>query len=290
MSSVGTIAITEEISESRKTALLNLLTDEDPAIFETVREQILAFGPQATHWLRPHLLSNDPTLRRRARQIVQHFERQAADNLFLSFCLNHGEEFDLEQAVWLLAQTQYPEINLDGYHALLDTFAEELRERLEGVASVTNILATLNGYLFEELEFAGNVEDYYDPENSYLNRVIDRRTGNPINMCLVYLLLGRRLQLPIAGIGLPGHFICRYQSSAGSVYVDPFNRGQLLSKAECVHYLLQGSYSVRDDYLAPVSSRRVLLRICGNLHQIYRHLEQADQAKRLQHYLIALAR
>jgi len=190
----------------------------------------------------------------------------------------------------LLAQTQYPDINVDGYRALLDSFASDVRERIGNASEPAKNLSVLNHYLFEELGFAGDEQNYYDPENSYLNRVVDRRIGNPINLCLVYLLVGRRLKLPLAGIGLPGHFICRYQSSSAEIYVDPFSRGKLLTKADCVQYLLKGNYSLRDDYLAPVSSRRVLLRVCGNLQQIYVHLEQAEAATRLQRYMVALAR
>jgi regulator of sirC expression with transglutaminase-like and TPR domain len=89
---------------------------------------------------------------------------------------------------------------------------------------------------------------------------------------------------------LPGHFICRYQSSAAEVYFDPFNGGKFMTKADCIQYLVQGNYNLRDDYLAPVSPRRMLLRICGNLHQIYLHLKLSEETTRLQRYLIALAR
>jgi regulator of sirC expression with transglutaminase-like and TPR domain len=235
-------------------------------------------------------LSRDPTVRRRAQELVQRLDRQAADNRFLAFCLKHGEELDLEQGAWLLAQTQYPEINVAGYQALLDSFAGDLREPVKEAAGAEEILNAINRYCFHRLGFAGNEESYYDPENSYLNRVLDRRTGNPINLCLVYLLLARRLGLPMTGIGLPGHFVCRFQSSAAEVYIDAFNRGKLLTKADCIQYLLQGNYSVRDDYLSPVSPRRLLLRICGNLHQIYLHLARSEEATRLQRYLVALAR
>ena len=123
------------LSPSQRTALLNLLADEDPAIYQTVREKILSCGPPAADWLRPHTMSNDPALRRRAREIVLHFDRQAADDHFLAFCLRHGEEFDLEQGAWLLAQTQYPLINLEAYQALLDGYARELRGRLDSAPS-----------------------------------------------------------------------------------------------------------------------------------------------------------
>ena len=276
--------------ERRRAALLNLLGDENAEVYQVVRERILSEGDAACEWLRPYVLSDDPLLRRRVQEIIRHMDRQAGDNRFLSFCLNHGEEFDLETATWLLAQTQFPEINVEAYQALLDGYANALRERTDrqGRASVT--LEKINNYIFDELGFKGNEQNYYEPDNSYLNRVLDRRTGNPITICLFYILLARRLHLPVTGIGLPGHFICRYQSASGEIYVDVFNRGRLLTKADCVHYLVRGNYDLREEYLAPVSPRRLFLRICSNLHQIYLELGLKDEATRLQRYLVALAR
>ena len=290
MSAPATIAPPEPLSESQKGALLKLLADEDSAVYRPVREKILSYGAEVIPWLQPHTLSDDPALRRRAQNIISHFGRQAADNRFLGFCLKHGEEFDLEEGVWLLAQTQYPDINVEAYQALLDSFAAELRERLDLTREPKEVLTRINTYLFEELGFSGNEENYYDPENSYLNRVIDRRTGNPINLSLLYMLLARRLRLPVTGIGLPGHFICRHQSSAAEIFIDAFNGGKFLSKADCVQYLAHANYSLRDDCLAPVSSRRMLLRICGNLHQTYLQLQRTEETTRIQRYLVALAR
>ena len=190
----------------------------------------------------------------------------------------------------MLAQTQYPDINLEAYQALMDSYAGDLRERLDVGGEPKQILGAMNHYLFQELGLRGNEENYYDPENSYLNRVLDRRTGNPINLCLVYLLLGRRLRLPLAGIGLPGHFVCRYQSSAVELYIDAFQRGTFLTKADCVQYLLRGNYSVKEHHLSPVSPRRLLLRICNNLHQIYQQLDLPTEATRVQRYVVALAK
>ena len=291
MSAPATIAPPETLSESQKGALLKLLADEDSAVYRPVREKILSYGSEVViSWLQPHTLSNDPALRRRAQDIIWHFGRQAADNRFLGFCLKHGEEFELEEGVWLLAQTQYPDINVEAYQALLDSFGGELRERLDLTREPKEVLTRINSYLFEELGFSGNEENYYDPENSYLNRVIDRRTGNPINLSLLYMLLARRLRLPVTGIGLPGHFICRHQSSAAEIFIDAFNGGKFLSKADCVQYLAHANYSLRDDCLAPVSSRQILLRICGNLHQTYLQLQRTEETTRIQRYLVALAR
>jgi regulator of sirC expression with transglutaminase-like and TPR domain len=290
MSAAALISLPEGLSENQRTALLKLLVDEDSTIYLAVRDKIISYGPQVLHWMEPHRLSGDPHLRRRSQEIVTHFGRQDADNRFLAFCLKHGEELDLEAGAWQLARTQYPDISVAGYQALLDDFAGELRQCVDLDADPKEILGGINDYLFRELGFRGNEKNYYDPENSYLNRVLDRRTGNPINLCLVYILLARRLQLPVTGIGLPGHFICRHQSTVGEIFIDAFHGGKFMDKADCVQYLVNGNYSQRDDCLAPVSPRRILLRICGNLHQTYLQMQKQDETTRFQRYLVALAR
>lgn len=280
----------DELSQAQRDALISLLGDEDPHVYETVREKLLSYGPPVVEWLRPHRLSSDPALRRRTKAIVDYFGRQDADTQFLAFCLNQGEDFDIEEGILLLAQTQFPNINRAAYSAILDSLASDLREQTDLEADSEQILATINDYLFRQLGFIGNEENYYDPENSYINCVLDRRTGNPISLSLVYLLISRRLKLPMVGIGLPGHFICRFQTSKNELYIDAFNRGKILTKADCIKYLLHTNHSLQEGHLAPVSARRVLLRICANLHQIYTQLDSTEEISRLQRYLVALAK
>jgi regulator of sirC expression with transglutaminase-like and TPR domain len=278
------------LSENQKGALIRLLGDESPAVHQAVRQKILSCGPQVISWLRPLTLSNEPALRRRSQEIIRHLLRLKADNRFLAFCLTEGTDLSLEQGIWLLAQTEYPEINVAAYQALFDSYAAELIERVDLRGDADQILGAFNDYIFEGLGFKGNEENYFDPENNYLNRVMDRRTGNPINLCLVYMMLARRLRLPVTGIGLPGHFICRYQSATEEYFIDVFNRGKIWTKTDCIQYMLYRNITVQDEFLAPVTPRRMLMRVCGNLHQIYQHLQKPDLTTRLHRYLIALAK
>ncbi len=279
-----------ELTDSQRSALISLLADEDPAVYEPVSEAILSHGSEAVEWLKPFLLSDDPPLRRRARDIVDHFARQDADTSFLGFCLSQGEEFDMERGTWLLARTTFPNINIEAYGALLDSYAGTLRERMRPDWSPEELLIAINDFLFDELRFKGNEEDYYNPDNSYLNRVMDQRTGNPLSLCLVYMWVARRLKLPVTGIGMPGHFVCRYQDSRTEICMDAFNGGQFLGKADCIRFLVQTRQNFDESLLSPVSSRRMLLRICANLHQIYSQQERAEEVSRFQRYLVALAR
>jgi len=278
------------LTDKQRAALISLLADEDPGIYRTVREKLISYGQSAVQWLRPFLLSPEPIMRRRVLEIVHHLARRNTDERFLTFCLNNGEEFDLESATGLLAQTQYPDMNVAAYQALYDSWAADLREHLDFAAQAEDLLAGLNAYFYGELGFHGDESYSENPENCYLNRVVDQRTGNPISLCTVYLFLARRLRLPIAGIGLPGHFICRFQSSTREFYIDVFNQGQFWTKADCIKHLIKTSHSLQEGYLSPVSSRRMLLRMCANIHQTCSQLNMVEEAGRMQRYLVALAK
>ena len=276
--------------DKQRAALISLLADDDPAIYQMVRGKLLSYGRPVCEWLRPYLLSPDPVLRRRALEIVHHFSKEDYDAQFVAFCLNSGEELDLEQAAGMLARTQYPDINVEAYQALYDCWAAELRTRIDFMADADHILGAINTYLFDELGFGGNDQYGDSAENCYVNRVVDRRTGNPITLCVIYLFVARRLRLPMTGIGLPYHFVCRYQSSIKEIYIDAFRRGRFWTKADCIKHLLNTNHGLHEGYLSPVTPRRILLRMCANLHQTYSHLEMTEEANRVQRYLVALAK
>ena len=117
-----------------------------------------------------------------------------------------------------------------------------------------------------------------------------RSTGNPISICAVYMLLAKRLRLPITGIGMPGHFICRHQSAVREFYIDVFNKGRLLTRNDCVKFLVSTGQENFEVFLSPMSPRRVLLRMCSNLHQIYTNLGRAREVERFQRYIVALSK
>lgn len=274
----------------QRDALIRLLGDEDPTVYQAVKEKIISLGSDTQVWLKPFQLSGDPHLRRHAQEIVRHFDRELADTRFMAYCLQDEGLLDLEKGALLMAQTEYPEINTAAYSAILDDLAGELREWLAAGDPKERLLVRVNQFLFEEKGFTGNMENYYDPENSFLNRVLDRRTGNPVSLCLVYVLLMRRLGFPVAGVGLPGHSVCRFLSDTEEVYVDAFNLGKLLTRHDCIEHLTRCKHEMREEYLQPMSARRMLARMCGNLEQIYLELKREADGTRVQRYLFALTR
>ncbi|RME43993.1 MAG: hypothetical protein D6791_14230 [Chloroflexi bacterium] len=187
---------------------------------------------------------------------------------------------NLAQAALLIARDEYPDLDVDQYLTKLDEMSEMVRPRVETAGNSDEIIDVLNEYLIGELGFAGNHEDYYNPRNSFLNEVIDRRTGIPITLSVIYIELGRRLGLPIHGIGLPGHFIVRYDG-ASPAFIDPFNGGERLTEADCqqrLHEIFGGPVSLRSAWLVPVSNRQILTRILYNLKGIYVRDEEFRRA------------
>src|SRR5881396_3256960 len=149
MSSSSVTEKPQALSEGQREALIKLLSDEDAAVYRLVREKILSYGQTALAWMHPHVLSSDPVLRRRAQEIIDYLARQSADNRFLAFCLSqHGEDLDVEQGAWLLSQTRYPDINIAAYQALFDSYAGDLRDKIDFGARPEQILATINHYFF----------------------------------------------------------------------------------------------------------------------------------------------
>lgn len=277
-------------TEGQLRAFLTLLGDEDPAVWRPIRERLCGAGTPVLAWLKPHRLHPDPAIRRRVQDIFRERDASSADNEFMAFLLTHGEEFDIEEAAWLLARTRYPEINLNGYRALLDEYAEAVRVDVAGATAGESQLRLINSYLFQHLGFKGNESSYYEPENSYLNKVIDRRLGIPISLCALFLGVARRLKLPVTGVGMPGHFLCRYQSPRETIFVDPFHGGKLLSTADCMKRLQKLDVAMEETHLAPISSKKILTRMIQNVHLIHRERKERVEADRLRRYLVVLGR
>ncbi len=270
--------------------MLTLLGDDDPAIFRTMRAQLVAAGEPAFQILEQNRLHPEPTIRRRVRELLNERAANRYDSEFLAFILSQGEHFDLEEGVWKFTLTTYPDINVAAFQAQLDEWAAMVRFQLGPVYGPGVAVDALNDVLFKQLGFRGNTERYFDPANSYLNRVMDRRLGNTISLSALYLFLGRRMGFPVVGIGMPRHFICRYQTATEEIYIDAFHGGMLLSRLDCRKRIQDQAEEFDERHLAPVSNRRTLQRMIANLHAIYKERKQRDVADRLQRYLVALSR
>jgi regulator of sirC expression with transglutaminase-like and TPR domain len=186
---------------------------------------------------------------------------------------------DLAEVALLIAAEAYPELDLGRYRATLDALGDGARAHVGAADSDPGRVRALIHYLAREQRFVGNQDDYYDRRNSFLNEVLDRRTGIPITLAVVYIEVGRRAGLAVDGIGFPGHFLTKLRGEAEIVF-DPFF-GQVLSEEQCARRLqaVMGQETSFDrSYLRSATTREILVRMLRNLKQIYLQAREYEPA------------
>lgn len=189
---------------------------------------------------------------------------------------------DVAEVALRLARDEYPDLDVEAYLCELDGMAREARNYLGG--DLESRTRGLCRYLFHEMGFRGNTRRYYDPRNSYLNQVLDRRTGIPITLSVVAMAVGARVGLPVAGIGLPGHFVAKAEEAGHEVLFDPFHGGRVLTVEECeqtVQQVLQQPFTVEAVHLRPVPVGLIVQRLLTNLKGIYLRSEDFPRAARV---------
>ena len=191
------------------------------------------------------------------------------------------EPMDLALGALLIAREAYPNLDPQDYLSRLDGMAADLEPRVLGVESGAERLFLLGHFLFEELGFRGNGDDYYDPRNSYLNDVMDRRLGIPITLSILYIEVGRRVGLPLCGVNFPSHFVVLCDIPEGPLFVDPYGAGQILSEHELEQLLpLQQGHRIGLDqtFLEPAPAREILARMLRNLKLIHAQKRRFSEA------------
>ena len=188
---------------------------------------------------------------------------------------------DLEEGSFLLSRFVRPRLDPAPYRRWLDRVAEGVADDLPEDATVGESVRRLTTHLFQSLGFAGNESNYYDPDNSCLTRVIDTRRGIPVTLSVLYLLVAKRLKLPVYGVGAPGHFLLGYRDDGEPLFMDAYRRGRLMDEREVRRMLVRNGYERRPEYLRPASPRDVLARMMRNLLSIYQKTGAEARAERL---------
>ncbi len=200
-------------------------------------------------------------------------------------------QINLAEGALILAADEYPDLDVAHYLAELDALAQTFAPRLAALDTPHAVIAALNAYLFTELGFSGNRRDYYDPRNSYLNEVLERRTGIPISLSVLVIDLAQRLGLPIVGVGLPGHFCVKWQDAAHEIVFDPFNDGEILDISAIqarVRETALPQATFDPDWLDAVGGKYILYRMLNNLKAVFIQRGQIRRAQQAVDKLLLL--
>lgn len=267
------------LDERALRSLVDLLDDEDPLSLDLVRRRILETGATILPYLEDARRDCSPGLGERLEQIGEEVRFHDLRKAFETLSVERVP--DLEEGCFLLCRFGRPDFDPTPYKAWLDRVAACAAGEIPEDARIGESAKRLAAHLFQSLGFSGNEANYYDPDNSYLCRVIDTRRGIPVSLSTLYLLVAKRLKLAVCGIGTPGHFLLGYREDGAQGFLDSFKKGKALDHAEVRRMLVRNGYEYRPEYLRPCGPREILARTMRNLLSIYQKTGARTRAERL---------
>ena len=266
-------------------SLIRLLDDRDPFVTDRVSDRLEELGIEAVPFLEMASRSENLTLKTRALNILGRIAPRQLADAFRNLSRTHsGDDIDLEKGILLLMQFGHPSADPDQVHRQLDQLAEGLALKIKPEEPANQVLEQLTNYLFDQHGFHGNQDNYIDPDNSYIDTVLKNKTGLPITLSALCILIGQRLQLPIVGISLPCHFIAQYNSTTDSILFDPFHKGRILTPEKCSEMVQGFGVQFEDHFLLPVTHREILTRMIQNLINVYQKLGEEAKVRSLKEY------
>lgn len=277
--------------DSKFRALMKLLDDEDPQVFAAVEREFLDGGDEAARMLEREIDNVELVVRKRIENLVSRIyldKLQREYDSLLDF-VSHPD-FSLERALYLLAKPLYPNVDFASIESELNDLANDLRERIAALEDPYDIVQHVNDFFLSEMGFAGNSKDYYDPDNSILHRVLQTRRGIPISLGTVYLLVGRRLNIPVYGVGAPAHFLVKFVLEGKEFYVDVFNGGRIMSRKDAEESINDMGFSFEPRFLKTSSDLEILARSCRNLARAFSAIDEQPKANVLMELSIELER
>jgi len=267
----------ETLSAEERAALVTLLDDPSPVIRQALLARFMQLGPAAVPFLQAVSRGSNRVLARHAAFFLReiHFSDPVAE--FRGFI--RAQNYELETGSILLARTVAPRLDPAGVVVQLDAIALRCRELIVDPSSTREKCRIVNRVLFHEWGFHGNVEHYTDPRNSFIDQVLERRTGIPLSLSIVYLLVADRLGLELEPVGLPGHFIVGCFADDLPFFVDPFDCGVFRDPEEILDLLRANHITPKPGDLAPTPIREVLCRSCRNLVNHYTSAGEPERAR-----------
>ncbi len=274
-------------SKNEIESLIYLLDDPDPEIQNSVQNRFRELGENAVPLLDQFRLQTDSDNEREVIHEIIH--NITFGTLYEDFSelleVGVNNRLQLEKASFLLARFGNPTLRIEEYQRKLDRFSEELDDSTADSLSERQSMHALLKFVFRELRFRGDEKNYHDPNNAYLDRVIDRRKGLPISLSLIVIFLARRLELPFYGVNMPIHFMLIFEGEDKEVLIDPFDGGTIVSYDQCHYFLKKNGIDPRPEHLKKASCQDILSRSVRNLLHSYSKLDKEAKVKDLQSLL-----
>lgn len=257
----------KSLPKSELQGLLNLLEDSEEKTLALIAQQLSSLDNNSVQTLHELAQSSSNS------DLIDNW--YYVSRLSLRYLIEEWRKKpDLETGLFLIAQIEFPGLNTQKYKDMLDNYAQRISSRINKDSSTNAIIQAINHVLYYEEGLSGNQISYYDLNNNFLNSVLDTKTGNPIILSSIYILVAKRLGLDIKGVGTPGHFIVKFEDEL----VDAFFGGREITKDECIIRAQELGVFWRDEYLDPIDDVSIVARCIRNLIAIYKKHNDLDKS------------
>jgi len=286
-------------------ALISLLDDTDEEVLVHVTGKLLSYGESVIPILEDrYLAATEKILQAKIHEIIDIIHRTGLQRDLQKWAAEGGQ--DLFEGYFLISRFRYPELNKQAINNQLDKIRLDAWLELNFMLSPLDKVRILNNVFYDICGFKGNIDNYHSPDNSYINRVLETKKGNPISLAIIYSIIAQRLNIPVFGVNLPQHFILAYKDDSslqdmssfkGNLYLDPlmhadvlfyinaFNKGAVFSKWNIDNFLKQLNIKPQEIYYEPCSNIEIIMRVCRNLIFSYEKLNDTLHARGLNELL-----
>jgi len=277
------------MEEKEIKALISLLDDEDKQVVAHVEEKILSLGKQAIPFLEKEWESNfNPALQSRIEEIIHSLQYELLKERLLAWYAS--DQKDLLEGMWIVATFQYPDLELDKLKQELEQIYYETWLEFRADLHPMDQIKVVNGVLFNKLKFGANTKNFHSPGNSMINIVLETRKGNPITLCVIYMLVAQKLKLPVFGVNLPNLFILTYKDSQNNpFYINAFNRGLIFTKQDIENYIHELHLVPQNSFFEPCDHLEIVRRALRNLIMSFEKMGEHAKAEEVKLLLIEIS-
>jgi regulator of sirC expression with transglutaminase-like and TPR domain len=278
-----------EMKDTELKALVSLLDDEDAQIVSHVEQKILSLGTTIIPFLEEEWESNfNPTVQRRIEEIIHTLQYELLKERILEWYAS--EDQDLLTGMWLVSTYQYPDIDLVKLKQDLEQIYYETWLEFKPDLYPFDQVKVINGVLFNKLKFGANTKNFHSPGNSMLNVVLETKRGNPITLCIIYMLVAQKLKLPVAGVNLPNLFVLTYKDNKHSqFYINVFNKGLIFSRQDIENYINELHLTHQPSFFEPCSNLEIIRRVFRNLIMSFDKMGEHAKAEEVKELLLLIA-
>lgn len=276
------------MEEKEIKALISLLDDQDRQVSDHVEEKIRSLGTKAIPFLEKEWESTlNPDVQSRIENLIHDLQVILLKERLTEWY--NGPDKDLLTGMWIIATIQYPDLELQKLKQELEQIHYEVWLTFTDGMTVMDRIKALNSVLFSKLRFGANTRNFHSPSNSMINSVLESKKGNPITLCVIYLLVANKLKIPVYGVNLPNMFMLLYRDESHNFYINAFNRGLIFSRKDLENYIVEIQLTPQSSFFEPCSNEEIIRRSLRNLVMAFDKLGEHARAEEVKTLLLMIS-